>query len=140
MASRRAHIKYFADENALGLAKLLLQQRDDIVHPGHRLVPEVPLGTADLDWLPLVGRMHWIVLSRDRRIRSRPAELRMYWAYGVCSVWIGGKRDSSSQDLAQIFLRHEGRLTQYAIKVGAGPWAVSMTPAGVRPLRLAEPS
>ena len=79
MASRRAHIRYFADENALGLAKLLLQQRDDIVHPGHRLVPEVPLGAADLDWLPLVGRMHWIVLSRDRRIRSRPAELRMYW-------------------------------------------------------------
>jgi hypothetical protein len=42
VASRRAHIRYFADENALGLAKILLRQRDDIVHPGHPLVPEVP--------------------------------------------------------------------------------------------------
>lgn len=140
MASRRTHIRYFADENALGLAKILLQRRDDIVHPGHRLVPKVPLGTADLDWLPLVGRMRWIVLSRDRRIRSRPVELRTYWEFGVCSVWIGGKRDSSSQDLAQIFLRHEGRLTRQATKSGAGPWAVAMTPSGVRPLRLLEPS
>lgn len=103
MASRRAHIRYFADENALGLAKILLRQRDDIVHPGHPLVPEAPLGTADLNWVPLVGRMRWIVLSRDRRIRSRPAELRTYWAFGVCSVWIGGKRDSSSQDLLRSF-------------------------------------
>jgi hypothetical protein len=32
MARRRAHVRYFADENALGLAKILLPDRDDIVH------------------------------------------------------------------------------------------------------------
>lgn len=34
---------YFADENALGLAKLLIRQgRDDTVHPGHPGVPGIP--------------------------------------------------------------------------------------------------
>jgi hypothetical protein len=129
-------VTYFADENALGFAKLLLRQRNDIVHPGHELVPEIPLGSPDLDWLPIVGRMQWIVLSRDRRIRSRPAELKLYREHGVRSVWIGGKTDRSSRDLVEIFLANEDRLTRYAIKMGPGPWAAAMTTTGVRPINI----
>lgn len=92
MGRRRAHVNYFADDNALGFAKLLLRQRNNIVHPGHVLVPEIPLGSPDLDWLPIVGQMQWTVLSRDRRVPSRPVELKLYREHGVCSVWIGGKR------------------------------------------------
>ena len=68
---RRAHVRYFADENALGLAKLLLRDRDDIVHPGHPLLPEVPLGTPDLEWLPVVARLRLIVITGRRRNAAR---------------------------------------------------------------------
>jgi len=55
--ARRDHVRYFADENVMGLAKLLIRDhgRDDVVYPGHQLLPEVPRGTPDLAWMPVVG-------------------------------------------------------------------------------------
>lgn len=64
---------YFADENALGLAKILIRQgRSDILHPGHEALLEVPLGTPDVDWMRVVAAMDLVVVTRDRRIRARP--------------------------------------------------------------------
>ena len=78
MAPRVAPV-YFTDENTLGLGKLLRQHgREDVRYPGHEDLPEVPRGTDDQDWLAVVGALGLIVLTRDRRIRSRPAELRAY--------------------------------------------------------------
>ena len=122
----------------MGLAKLLIRDhaRNDVVYPGHPLLPEVPRGSQDLDWMPFVGRMQWIALTRDRRIRSRPAELSIYREYGLRSVWIGGKQDHTPAELAAMFTRHETRLLRHATKLGAGPWALTMTHSGVRELRL----
>lgn len=48
---------YFTDENTLGLGKLLQRNgRADVLYPGHPNLPEVPLGTFDLDWMPVVAR------------------------------------------------------------------------------------
>jgi len=122
----------------MGLAKFLIRDhaRSDVLYPGHPLLPEVPRGSDDLDWMPLVGQMGWIALTRDRRIRTRPAELVVYREYGLRSVWIGGKHDHSPAELAAMFMRHETRLLRQATKLGAGPWALTMTPSGVRELRL----
>ena len=122
----------------MGLAKLLIRDhaRNDVVYPGHPLLPEVPRGSQDLDWMPFVGRMQWIALTRDRRIRSRPAELSTYREHGLCSVWIGGKQDHTPAELAAMFMRYETRLLRAATKLGAGPWVLTMTPSGVRELRL----
>jgi len=54
-ATHRADVRWFVDENALGLGKLLDRQRVDVVHPGHPLVPDLPLGILDVDWMPIVG-------------------------------------------------------------------------------------
>lgn len=131
---------YFADENVLALGKLLSRSgRDDVLYPGHDRLQEVPLGALDLEWMPVVGRMGLIVLTRDRRIRSRPAELAAYLEHGIRSVWIGAKRDLTPQDQLELFLYHEPRLIREAIKRGPGPWALSMTEKDVRPLHLQEP-
>lgn len=128
---------FFTDENTLGLGKLLERSgREDVVYPGHEDLPEIPRGTDDPDWLPIVGTRGFIVLSRERRIRSRPAELRAYHEYGVRSVWIGAKRDLGPHQQMELFLRHEERSRREILKRGPGPWAVAMSPAGVRPLRL----
>lgn len=34
-----------------------------------------PKGTLDEDWLPLVGKVGWVCLSKDRRLIIRPNEL-----------------------------------------------------------------
>ncbi|MFC6705619.1 hypothetical protein [Flexivirga alba] len=63
---------YFADENTLGLGKLLQRSgRVDVRYPGHEDLPEIPLGTADLDWMPVVARLDFVVLTRDKHIRTR---------------------------------------------------------------------
>lgn len=126
---------YFADENALGLGKLLQRSgRDDVLFPGHPDLPEVELGCPDLEWMPSVGARGLIVLTRDRRIRTRPAELAAYREHGIRSVWLGAKQDLRPQDQVAMFLRHEDRLRRYIIKLGAGPWALALSPSGVRPL------
>jgi hypothetical protein len=130
---------YFTDENALGLGKLLRRSgREDVVYPGHENLPSVPRGTPDLEWMPIVGKAEFIVLTRDRRIRTRPAELAAYIEHGIRSVWIGVKRDLSPQDQMMLFLRHEARLGREIVKLGAGPWALALSTTGLRPLRVGE--
>lgn len=131
---------YFTDENALGLGKLLNRSgRTDVVYPGHSKLPEVPLGTPDLEWMPVVARHGLIVISRDRRIRTRPAELRAYWEFGIRSVWLGAKRDLSPWDQLDLFLKHEARLERETIKLGGGPWVLAMNATGLRPVALRVP-
>lgn len=128
---------YFTDENTLGLGKLLRRSgRDDVLYPGHEHLPEVPLGTLDLDWMPIVAERDLIVVTRDRRIRTRPAELRAYREHGIRSVWIGAKQDLGPPAQVELFLKHEFRLQREITKRGQGPWALAMSPSGVRPLKL----
>lgn len=130
---------YFADENALGFAKLLARSgRFDIVHPGHENLPEVPLGALDLEWMPVVGEREFIVVTRDRRIRTRPAEIDAYLSFGIRSVWLGAKQDLRADEQVELFLRHEMRLQREIIKLGPGPWALALNVNGLRPLHLPE--
>jgi hypothetical protein len=131
--------RYFTDENALGLGKLLRRSgRTDVVYPGHEALPDVPLGMPDLEWMPIIAQRDLIVVTRDRHIRSRPAELHAYLELGIRSVWLGAKRDLGPVDQREIFLKHEQRLLREIVKRGPGPWALAMTPSGVSPIRLRE--
>ena len=49
----------------------------DAGHIAHVPGPETfGTGTEDVDWLPLVGRRGWILITKDKRIRRRELELR----------------------------------------------------------------
>lgn len=130
---------YFTDENALGLGKLLRRQgRDDVVHPGHPDLPDVPLGALDVEWMPVIARRDLVVITRDRRIRTRPAELRLFREMGIRAVWLGAKRDLSPAQQVEVFLEHEARLQREIVKRGPGPWALALSPSGLRPLRVSD--
>ncbi len=123
---------YFADENLLGMGKLLrIEGRTDVLYPGHEDLPEIPRGAKDTDWLPVVGERGFIVLSRDRHIRSRPAELRLYYAHRVRSVWIGAKRDLGPQNQVELFLKYEHQLAAKFEELGEGPWALKLGIKGI---------
>ena len=110
--------------------------RSDVLYPGHDDIPEVRLSTQDLEWMPVVAQRKLIVITRDGRIRTRPAELRVYWEYGIRSVWIGAKHDLAPRDQLELFPQHEDRLRRAIIKYGAGLWALAMSPSRLRPLRV----
>lgn len=131
---------YFTDENTLGMGRLLRRSgRDDVLYPGHEDLPEVPLGTADLEWMPIIGHRGLVVVTRDRRIRTRPAELRAYHEHGIRSVWIGAKRDLGPWEQLALFLKHEPRLVREIVKRGGGPWALALNQSGLRPLNSGHP-
>jgi len=53
-----------------GVAAALKEVRDDV----RWFEDEFDHDTKDTVWLPEVGRRGWIVISRDKKIRTRPAE------------------------------------------------------------------
>ncbi len=69
--------RFFVDENDLALGRSLALARKDVLHPGHARLPNVPLGTPDAQWLPIVGGLGLVVITRDKKIRSRPAEAQL---------------------------------------------------------------
>jgi PIN like domain len=66
--------RFFVDENDLALGRSLALARRDVVHPSHPRLPQVPLGLKDSEWLRIVGSLGLVVITRDKKIRSRPVE------------------------------------------------------------------
>lgn len=128
--------RWYFDESVLGAGKLLHENRDDVVFPGHPLLPELPLGSDDTDWIPIVAASGWVALCRDRRIRSRPAELAIAREAGLRMVWFAGKKDMRPAAYADLFALNLQRLERLVIKHGDGPWAFSLATNGLKPLHL----
>jgi hypothetical protein len=97
--------RFFVDETSLGLGKALAIARHDVVHPGHPDLPSVPRGTLDPDWMPIVSAMGLVVISRDKRIRTKPAELAAFRECGLRVFWLAGKRDLSNWESLVLMVR-----------------------------------
>ena len=93
---RGGTIRFFFDEDTLGIGQVMAAARGDCIYPGHPRSP-VNVGTDDVDWIPAVAAEGWIVVARDNKIRSRPAEraalaehplrMRVLTGAGNLSVW-----------------------------------------------------
>ena len=105
--------------------------RDDVLHPGHRLLPEVPLRTEDPDWLPIVAARDLIVLGRDKRIRYKPGERRLWLEHGLRVVALTGTKDMSTWEMLELVVRHWHKLEKLLKTEGAGPWWASWTAGGL---------
>ncbi|MEU8270914.1 hypothetical protein AB0B89_27610 [Sphaerisporangium sp. NPDC049002] len=68
-------MRFFVDETSLGVGRALALLRRDVIHTNHRLIPEVPLDTLDDDWIPEVAARELVVITRDKRIRTKSSEL-----------------------------------------------------------------
>lgn len=123
---------FFVDENMLPIGKALALVRDDVVHPGHPDLPGVPLGTPDPVWLPLIGQGELVLITRDNRIRSKPAELEAYKAHAIRAFFLTGKKDLTKWEKLDLLVRSWARMEQMIAKRGPGAWAASLT-AGASP-------
>src|SRR3954452_22999735 len=131
-------IRWYADESVLGLGKLLAAQRDDVVYPGHAASPEIKPGALDVEWMPIVAQRGWVVFHRDRRIRTRPAELEIFRSEGLRAVWFAGRRDLAPSHQLALLLRHWERLEREVTRLGGGPWALDLVDTGLREITLRE--
>src|SRR3990170_3681756 len=122
MSASAPDLRWFVDETSMGLGKMLAIARTDVVHPGHFWLPSVPTGTPDLDWMPIVADMGLVVISRDKRIRTKPAELAAFRAAELRVFWLAGKKDLSNWESIKLVIRHWDRMEHIADDRPDGPW------------------
>jgi PIN like domain len=121
------------DESALGLGKLLASTRDDVIYAGHPHLLEVPLGTIDIGWMPIVAERNGVAIRRDCRIHTRPLEVRVFSEVGLRTVWLGGKKDMGSHQQLDLVIRHWQALEDRRRELGPGPWSVTLLGGGLSP-------
>lgn len=131
MPADAAKLRFYVDESILGVGKALSIVRPDVIHPGHGLVPNLPPGTLDPDWMPVVAGMNLIVIARDRHIRTKPAELRIFRDHGLRVFWVAGKRDLTSWgNLLRLVARWDD-LERIVATRGVGPWFMAINEANI---------
>jgi len=121
---------WFLDENSLGVALALQHVRGDITWPG-AADGLFPAGATDTTWLPVVGSSGLVVLTRDKRIRTRPIERETLLNHGVraCFLTSGGNLDLFTQ--LRLWLRYWDDI-ETLVDTKPGPWLASVTRIGVR--------
>lgn len=115
-------LRFYVDESAMGIGKTLAAARKDTIHVGHPLIPECPVGVLDTDWIPAVATRNLVVIGRDRRIRTRPAELLKLREAALRVFQIGGKHDLSTWEWLVRLVRHWETIETIVRVRGAGPW------------------
>jgi hypothetical protein len=136
MTADPSKLRFFVDESALGVGKALALARRDTIHTGHALIPAVPTGTLDRDWIPAVAAMNLTVIARDKRIRSKPGERELLWKHRLRVLWIGGKKDLSTWDQLARLVRRWDDIEATLASRGAGPWFVSVNEFNLRDIPL----
>lgn len=126
MPADPVQLRFFVDESTLGLGKALTIARRDTIHTGHPLIPEVPLGTTDEQWIPAVANRGLAVIARDRHIRTKPGELALLRDHGLRVFWIAGKRDLATWDYLVRVVRRWTEIERELAAKGAGPWFVAI--------------
>ena len=63
-----------------------------------------PLDTKDPVWLQEAGKQGWLVITRDKRIRTRPGERRAIAEHGVGCFILAYRQDLKKREIAQILL------------------------------------
>lgn len=106
--------------------------RSDVLHAGGPGSP--PVNTKDPDWLALAGRERWVVISRDKNIRRRPAELRAVLDHGVRLFVLTSAGNLSRWDTLDLLVRRWPDIAA-AAEDNAGPFICSVTRNGLRGLQ-----
>lgn len=120
----------------MALGKALAQRHDDVVYPGHPDLPEVPRGSLDDEWLPIIGRSGLVVITRDGRIRYRPVEKQLMVKYRVRGLILTGRKSQSTTDSLRIVERHWSRLQTLIDANPKGPWLYAVTEERLREMPL----
>jgi hypothetical protein len=126
--------RFFVDENDLALGRSLATARKDVLHPGHPRLPEVPLGTPDRKWLRTVGTRGLVVITRDKRIRSRPREAQIVLDAGIRGFVLTSAGKFNTWDTLTLVVRQWEKLERYLDDHPSGPWLAALNRQGVRPL------
>lgn len=58
-----------------GVAEAIKKVRPDVLWLEDRFPHDIP----DEEWLPVAGREGWLVVLRDKKVRTSPGDIRASW-------------------------------------------------------------
>lgn len=73
-----------------------------------------PQNVQDEDWISDVGKRGWVVLTKDDRIRYRPAALDAYRRHKV-RVFVFGSGEMKGQEMAEAFVKALPKIARFAL-------------------------
>ena len=94
-------MNFFFDNNLsqhLAKAMDILEQEGRVIHLQDEFQPDA----KDEDWLEFVGKNRMILITRDKKIKRRAAELRALKNYKVGAFILGGQNPGIWQIVKQI--------------------------------------
>lgn len=124
-------MRFYVDESAMGLGKCLAVARPDTVHPGHRRIPQCPAGSLDTEWIPVVAGLGLVVICRDKKLRTKPAEILALTQAGLRVLCIGGKKDLPTWEWLVRVVKHWDRIESTIERMGSGPWIFMLNESAV---------
>jgi hypothetical protein len=142
---RPATVRFYFDADVLGLAKLLARERADFTYPGDpggqikkRVRPPCPITTPqarDEDWIPIVAAQRWLIISRDRHIQEKPAELNAVRIHNAKLVTLAGKEAGSTWAQLEVLMSQWREIEALADEPGPFIY-VATRRGGLRPIGL----
>jgi hypothetical protein len=140
---RPADVRFYVDADILGLAKLLVQVRHDVTYPGdpggvlhRRHRPPCPItdpATLDRDWIPHVAAKGWVIITRDRNIQDRPAEIAAVRDHGARMVTLHGPDARGTWQQLEVFMCRWRDIESCAAE--PGPFIYTATRTTFRPIQ-----
>lgn len=121
-------IVYVVDENLLRLGKGIVAIRPDTARFTEDPIADLLTpGIGDLDWIPIVGKRGWVVITNDRRIRTRPTEAKLAIEHRLKVIHLQGKigHGSAWEQLTRLTARWEA-IETHAARHREGPWWLSV--------------
>jgi len=109
-----------------GLALALIGAGEQAIAHDQRFPPDAP----DVVWLAEAGRQHWIVLTKDKRIRYRELE-REALIRGGLAAFVLTSSGLRGEEIAALVLEHLSRIKHLAA-FQPRPFVASVNKSGVQ--------
>jgi hypothetical protein len=98
-------------------------------HHVHLQREVVPSGTHDIEWLPIVGRRKWVLITKDERIRRRTVEMQAYLGAGVRGFVMTAAGEMRGIDQGALIARALPAIVRL-VRKRAAPFIANITASG----------
>ena len=135
-------VRFYVDADLIGLGKLLVQARPDVTFagdpggPGIDRRPRAPApvqpGVLDPDWIPIIASQGWIVITKDRHMATRPAEIDLIRQSSARHLRLEASPGEKLRKWNQLeIVAGQWRAIERLLDV-PGPWIFKATRTGVK--------
>ncbi|ORV90762.1 hypothetical protein AWC11_12060 [Mycobacterium interjectum] len=130
-------VRYVVDENLMGLGNGMVALRRDTAR--FSLAPVdalLPAGILDPDWIPIVGDRGWVLITVDRRLRTRPYEATLAVRHKLKVVHLHGTIANKPPWAQMVRLATRWpSIENHVNRSPEGPWWFSVRRGGVTEMR-----